>query len=83
MKLPIRAAGLPWFEPETFDQVKALMEDRDRLHRSYAEWLIDAERTEDQLRRRGDLVVRAYLRPDEFPQWCRANGHDVDAQGRT
>lgn len=80
--LLIRAVGLPWYEAETFEEVMALMKDGDRLFRTYAEWEVAAQRTEERLSGEGNLVVRAHIRPVEFAEWCRARGHDVDAQGR-
>lgn len=81
-QLPIRAVGLPWYEASSYEEVKALMKDGDRFARTYAEWEALAKRTEDELRRKGDLTVRAYIRPAEFAAWCRANGQDVDSHGR-
>jgi len=74
--------GLAWFEPESFQQVAAVMKDRDRMARTYDEWIGGAMRTEETLRREGFVTVRAVLRPDEFVAHCRRHGEEVDASGR-
>lgn len=75
--------GLPWYEPDSYEQVVAVMEDRHRLHATYAQWLQDALQTEQQMRRYGFVPVRAVLRPGEFEAFCRRSDCHVDAQGRT
>lgn len=81
--LQARAVGIPWYEAEDYPRVLAVMEDADRLPGTHASWKAQAEQIEDQLRRRGHLVVRAHLRPDDFVTWCAARGLHVNAQART
>ena len=74
--------GLAWFEPESFQQVAAVMEDRNRMARTYEEWIGGALRTEETLRREGFVTVRAVLRLEEFTTHCRQHGQRVNAEGR-
>jgi hypothetical protein len=70
-RLPsVAIAGLPWYEADSYQAVKALVHDRDRLFRTYADWLAAAERTEQQLRRNGTMTVRVVLDTEQFPAWC-------------
>ena len=80
---PIQALGIPWYELEDFDQIKAVMEDAHLLPRTYAEWRLAAEQAERKFRRQGHLVVRAPLRASEFVAWCQARGLHIDAKART
>lgn len=81
--LPIRAVGMVWYALEHFDEIKAMMEDGHNLHRTYTAWRLAAEQGERQMRRQGNLVVRAHLVPDAFRQYCLRNGLQLNAQGRT
>lgn len=80
--LPIRAVGMVWYSLEDFDEIKAMMEDGHKLHRTYTEWRLAAEQGERSFRRQGDLVVRAHLVPDEFREYCHRHGLKLDAHGR-
>ena len=79
----IRLTGMAWYAAEDFEQAKAVMKDGHTLHRTHAEWEAAATNGERNLSRQGMKVVRAYIKPSEFIEWCRAHGHDVDSKGRT
>lgn len=80
----VQLTPLPWYEPETYERVCALMHDQDRLFGTYAEWLAAAQRTEQQLSRDGARTVRVTLDLVQFPAWCAAHrpGLHIDAQAR-
>ena len=80
---PIRAVGIPWFLESDFAQIKATMEDAQKLHATWVEWHGAAQQTEKTYQSQGFLVVRAVLAPDEFAAWCRSSGHRLDAKGRS
>lgn len=79
----VELIGMVWYEAETFEEARLLMEDRDRLPRTYAEWKLKAEAGEQNSAGKAHLVVRATLRPQEFVQWCARHGQHINAQGRT
>jgi hypothetical protein len=76
--------GLPWYEPECFERICALMPDKDRLFGTYADWFTQAQKTEDNLRRQGATTVRVLLDLVQFPTWCATHrpGLDLDAKAR-
>lgn len=73
---------LPWYEATDWTEIKAFMEDGDGFARTHIEWQADAKELEDALRGEGYTVIRAHIRPVYFVQWCKANGHHVNSQGR-
>ena len=81
----VQIAGLPWYEPETFQRVCALMHDKDRLFGTHAQWLAAAQRTEENYRSKGIRTVRVPLDLAQFPAWCAAHrpGLHIDGQART
>jgi hypothetical protein len=76
------AIGIPWFSPEDYDGLRAMMKDRDRLPRTHAEWLAKAEQIEETLRRDGHVPMRAVLDEKSFREFCDRFGLDVDSEGR-
>ena len=49
---------------------------------SYGDWLKSAQKTVDALTFGGITIVKAYIDPVTFPQWCLANGFRMDADAR-
>jgi hypothetical protein len=78
----VQIVGMVWYQLEDFERIKAVMPDGHRLPATYSQWRMRAEQAERQVRRSGKQVVRALLKPDEFVEWCRERGLNVDAQGR-
>lgn len=81
-ELQVKVAGMVWHEERDFAQIKAVMEDADRLHATHAKWKLAAEQGESSMRRQGVFVVRAIVRPAEFVDWCKARGLKINAQAR-
>lgn len=74
--------GIPWYRREDWERLMEIFEDADILHDTFEDWRKDAGNTEGSLRRQGQIVVRAYIDPEAFPDWCRAKGVGIDAQAR-
>ena len=76
--------GLPWYEPETYERVCALMHDKNALFRTYAEWLPAAQNTEKQISKNGARTIRVVLDLVQFPAWCATHrpGQHIDAKAR-
>lgn len=82
MSLPIRALGMVWYRAEDYDAILRIMTDRHILPSHYHVWLMNAETGEKKYRRDGYIVIRAYIDPETFPDWCRTRGLNVDAEAR-
>ena len=82
MESTVERVGIPWYELEDFERVKAVMEDAHLLPQVYSVWRLKAEQTERHLRRQGKQVVRAPLRAEDFAAWCRTRGLHIDAKAR-
>lgn len=83
MNVPVSAIGVPWYSLEDYAEIKSMMEDGHKLPPTYTQWRFAAEQLENQMRRGGERVVRAHLDPVAFREFCAANGHRLDAQGRS
>ncbi len=81
--IPVEAIGMAWYKPEHYGAILGIMADRDKLPVSFHVWRMNAETGEKKYRREGKIVVRAYIDPETFPDWCRSRGLNVDAKART
>lgn len=79
----LRAIGIPWYRnAEDYDACRRIMADGHQLPAAFHIWRLAAEQEEKRQRRLGQTVVRAFIDPETFADWCRASGLDVDAHGR-
>ena len=82
MNATIRITGMVWYRAEDYDACRRIMADRDQLSAAFHIWRMQAETGEKKLRREGHTIVRAYIDPETFPDWCRTRGLNIDAQAR-
>jgi hypothetical protein len=74
--------GIAWYVSEKYDAVRRVMADGHQLPDSFDVWRTKAEHREKELRGLGQVVVRAVIDPETFPDWCRSRGLNVDSQAR-
>lgn len=74
--------GIAWYRREHYNAVLRIMADREQFASRYEKWLYEAERGEKRLARNGHVIIRAYIDPETFPDWCRARGLNIDAEAR-
>lgn len=82
MNQQIQAVGMAWYKRENFERLRAMFEDRHKLHRTFDEWLRDAEIGRKGLEAKGVRVICVDIDPDQFRAWCDASGKRVNAEGR-
>lgn len=78
----VRAVGMVWYHLEDYSAILRIMTDSAKLPRTFHEWLMQAEANEKKLRRDGHTIVRIFVDPKTFPDWCSARSLNVDAQAR-
>jgi len=72
-----------WYEEEHYQTLKTMFVDGDQLPTTYAEWLQRAEEKKAQGEAEGDQVVKVYIDPETFPQWCEIKNLPMDANSRS
>ena len=80
--IKLELVGMVWYKFEDYDAILRIMADRDKLPASFHIWLMKAETGEKKFRREGKIVVRTFIDPETFPDWCRSRGLDIDAKAR-
>jgi hypothetical protein len=79
---PLPAVGAYWIKQEDYPALLNIFEDGDKLPRSWQEWRKMAEEMEQGLKAYGHAVLRVYIDPTTFPDWCAAHGTVPNAAGR-
>jgi hypothetical protein len=78
----VSATGMAWYRLEDYSAILSIMTDSAKLPRTFHEWRMKAEKGEKDLRRDGHIVMRVFIDPKTFPDWCNSRGLNIDAQAR-
>ncbi len=79
----VEAVGIAWYRREDYQRLKEMFTDGSKLPDTFDEWFRLARRTYRTLTASGLRVERAYIDPEVFPAWCKANGLKMNAKART
>jgi hypothetical protein len=82
MQGQVKAVGIGWYARQDYQRILDVMEDSDKLPTNYDRWVRSAETGERQLSKQGIKVVRAWIAPDQFVAWCKAQGLRCNAEAR-
>ena len=77
-----KTIGIPWYDRDHYLALIADFDDGEMLPRTYDLWFAEAKASWSKLEQTGARVVRVYLEPEDFFEWCRSNGRRTDAEGR-
>jgi len=75
--------GLSWFQPEQWDRLKEISEDRESLDDSYEDWKNNANKTIQELRLAGQVVKKVNIDLEELLVWCNENSFPVNGKSRS
>ena len=73
---------LAWYDPETYDDIKAQMADGESFASTYAEWELHAKQVEAFFLAKGVPTVRVRVEPREFAAWCAVHHQAPNVKGR-
>jgi hypothetical protein len=79
---PLPAVGAYWIKEEDYPALRQLFDDGDKMPPSWKEWLKMAEEMEQGLKAYGHVVLRVYIDPTTFPDWCTAHATSPVSAGR-
>ena len=80
--MQVSATGIAWYRAQDYDRLKATFTDGWKLPDTFESWQRSAQNLYDKLTNEGLVVVKAYIDPNTFPEWCRANGMEMNAKAR-
>jgi hypothetical protein len=76
------AVGAYWIKEEDYPALREIFDDGDKLPPTWKEWLTMAEEMERGLKAYGHPVLRVYIDPRTFPDWCAAHDTSPGRAGR-
>ncbi len=75
--------ALVWYEEEHYAQLLGMFDDAALLPPTYAHWLSRAEEKKAQIEAAGDQVIKVFIDPETFPEWCEKKQLPMDADSRS
>ncbi len=75
--------AMVWYKEEHWESLKALFDDADMLPETYEDWLRRAEEMQAKVQAAGDMVIKVYIDPETFPEWCEKKGVKMNAEARS
>jgi hypothetical protein len=79
---PPPAVGAFWIKEKDYPALLQLFDDGDKMPPGWKEWLKMAEEMEQGLKAYGHAVLRVYIDPITFPDWCAAHATSPGSAGR-
>jgi hypothetical protein len=79
---PPPAVGAFWIKEEDYPALLQLFDDGEKMPPGWEEWLKMAEEMEQGLKAYGHVVLRVYIDPTTFPDWCATHATSPGSAGR-
>lgn len=74
--------AMVWYKKEHYAELLGLFDDADQLPPTYREWLTRAEEKKAEVEAGGDQVMKVFIDPETFPEWCQKKNLARDANAR-
>ena len=75
--------AMVWYKKEDWQELRSYFTDAHLLPEKYEDWLIRAEEALANAQNDGIHVMKVFIDPETFPQWCEKKGCVPDANART
>ena len=79
---PPPEVGAYWIREGDYPALLNIFPDSKKMPRTWEEWLKIAEEMKRGLEAYGHVVMRVFIDPKTFPDWCSTNGCNLGAEGR-
>lgn len=74
--------AMVWYKEEHYQELLALFDDAELLPPTYGDWLKRAEEKKVEVEATGDQVMKVFIDPETFPEWCAKKNMPKDANSR-
>ena len=75
--------AMVWYKEEHYSELLALFDDTELLPPTYQHWLARAEEKKTEVEAGGDQVIKVFIDPVTFPEWCEKRNLAKDANARS
>ena len=79
---PPPAVGVYWINERDYPALLEIFTDGYKMRRHWKDWLKIAEEMERGLKAYGHVIMRVYIDPSTFPDWCVAHSTSPGGEGR-
>ena len=74
--------AMVWYKEEHYSRLLDLFDDAELLPKTYGDWLARAEEKKAEVEAAGDQVMKVFIDPETFPEWCAEKNMAKDANSR-
>ena len=74
--------AMVWYKEEHYSRLLDLFDDAELLPKTYGDWLVRAEEKKAEVEAAGDQVMKVFIDPETFPEWCAEKNMPKDANSR-
>lgn len=75
--------AMVWYKKEDWDKLMTIFSDSHLIPQPFEQWLELAEKAQKNVESQGHQVVKVYIDPETFPEWCEKKGVEPNAEART
>ncbi len=75
--------AIVWFDDElTYRRARAIFTDSENMPATFEEWKTLVGRQLEEIKRAGNIAIRADFNPETFIDWCNLRGFQANSQAR-
>lgn len=85
-KVPVQAPmiqAMVWYKEEHYERLLSLFDDKHLLPLTFRHWLARAEEKKSEVEALGNQVIKVFIDPETFPEWCKNKNLPLDANSRS
>jgi len=75
--------AMVWYKEENYQQLLAIFDDAHLLPPTFEDWQRRAEEKKNEVLAGGDRVIKVFIDPETFPEWCALKKLSKDANARS
>lgn len=75
--------AMVWYKEEHYAELLTIFDDAELLPPTYQHWLARAEEKRAEVEAGGDQVIKVFIDPETFPEWCSNKNLPKDANSRS
>ncbi len=75
--------AMVWYKEEHYQKLLSIFDDAELLPVSFQDWLNRAEEKKSEVEADGDQVIKVFIDPETFPEWCKQKKLAKDANSRS
>ena len=80
--MKVQMTGIAWYSEKDYYSLRDKFLDKEKLPEGYLEWLQSANSLFNKLETENINVVKVFLEPKKFVDWCIQNKMEMDSKAR-